>query len=307
MNGREVYRFATRIMGKAAKQACEKAGVSLEEVSLLIPHQANIRIIESASDYLKIGQDKVFTNLDKYGNTSAASIPIALCEALESGRIQNKDKVVMVGFGGGLTWASTVMEWGVPMPYRKEEWWYKIWRWFVYRWARVRSVSRRVSRRLEGLVVKNGEEFVPPPAKDKPAKEKATPEKAAPGQVTPEMPEKSTKEKPAPEKVVAKKPAKEKPAPEKVTAGKAAKEKSVPEKAAAEPPATEKPAAETIIAEPSDLPKAVAEKPPIELEMSHNGNGSKPAPVESPDKKREGQATEVEIHVETEWDADKHG
>ncbi|MEW5957258.1 MAG: beta-ketoacyl-ACP synthase III, partial [Chloroflexota bacterium] len=76
MNGREVYRFATRVMGKAARQACDKAGIEMEQISLFVPHQANIRIIESASKQLKISDDKVFTNLDRYGNTSAASIPI---------------------------------------------------------------------------------------------------------------------------------------------------------------------------------------------------------------------------------------
>jgi 3-oxoacyl-[acyl-carrier-protein] synthase-3 len=152
MNGREVYRFATRVMGKAARQACEKAGISLDEIDLFIPHQANIRIIESASKYLKISEDKVFTNLDKYGNTSAASIPIALCEAIESGRVCNKDKLVIVGFGGGLTWGATVVQWGVPMPYKQRGWWYKGLRWMVYRWARVRSATIRLSRWLESLL-----------------------------------------------------------------------------------------------------------------------------------------------------------
>ena len=152
MNGREVYRFATRVMGRAAKQACEKAGVALNEVDLFIPHQANIRIIESASKYLKIGEDKVFTNLNKYGNTSAASIPIALCEAIEAGRVHNKDKLVMVGFGGGLTWGATVVQWGVPMPYKQHGWGYKSLRWMVYRWARVRSATMRLSRWLESLL-----------------------------------------------------------------------------------------------------------------------------------------------------------
>ncbi len=152
MNGREVYRFATRVMGKAAKQACEKAGVGLDEIDLFVPHQANIRIIESASKQLKIGSDKVYTNLDRYGNTSAASIPIAFCEAIEEGKVNTHDKVVMVGFGAGLTWGATVIEWGVPMPYKRREWWYRILRWLVYRWARVRSMTLRVSRRLESLV-----------------------------------------------------------------------------------------------------------------------------------------------------------
>lgn len=167
MNGREVYRFATRVMGKAAKQACEKAGVPVEEIALFIPHQANIRIIESASKALKISEDKVFTNLDKYGNTSAASIPIALCEAIEAGRVNSKDKLVMVGFGGGLTWGATVVEWGVPMPYKQREWWYKGLRWMVYRWAKIRSATIRLSRWLESLLPAQNEGDYLAPAREK--------------------------------------------------------------------------------------------------------------------------------------------
>lgn len=152
MNGREVYRFATRVMGKVSKQACEKAGLDIDEIDLFIPHQANIRIIQSASKYLKIDEDKVFTNLQKYGNTSSASIPIALCEAIEAGRVKTHDKIVMVGFGGGLTWGATVVEWGVPMPHKPRGLWYRSMRWVVYRWAEVRSGSLRMSRKLENIL-----------------------------------------------------------------------------------------------------------------------------------------------------------
>lgn len=163
MNGREVYRFATRVMGRAAKQACAKAGIDLAEIDLFIPHQANIRIIESARKYLKIGEDKVFTNLHKYGNTSTASIPIALCEAIEQGRIQADDKLVMVGFGGGLTWGASVVQWGVPMPYKPRGWWYRTLRWTVYRWARIRSAIIRTWRQIENLFpLKNGNGARPP-------------------------------------------------------------------------------------------------------------------------------------------------
>jgi 3-oxoacyl-[acyl-carrier-protein] synthase-3 len=178
MNGREVYRFATRVMGKATRQACEKAGIALNEIDLFIPHQANIRIIESAADYLKIDRHKVFTNLDKYGNTSAASIPIALCEAIEAGRVQNKDKLVMVGFGGGLSWGATVIQWGVPMPYKQREWWYKALRWMVYRWARVRSATIRLTRWLESLLPEENLPIsAPAPAKEKPKEEISQPYK----------------------------------------------------------------------------------------------------------------------------------
>lgn len=167
MNGREVYRFATRVMGKVAKQACEKAGVDLNEIDLFIPHQANIRIIQSASKYLGISDEKVFTNLHKYGNTSTASIPIALCEAIEGGRIKTNDRIVMVGFGGGLSWGATVVKWGVPMPYKPRRWWYRAFRWTVYRWAELRSRTLRLLRRLENRLPGRHEEVYTLPKKDK--------------------------------------------------------------------------------------------------------------------------------------------
>jgi len=176
MNGREVYRFATRVMGRAAKQACAKAGVNVNEIDLFIPHQANIRIIESARKDLKIPQEKVFTNLQKYGNTSAASIPIALCEAIEAGRVNANDKLVMVGFGAGLTWGATVIQWGVPMPYRRREWWYRSLRWVVYRYAAVRSAIARTWRQLESILpLRNGTESSPPMEEQQPEPVKEEP------------------------------------------------------------------------------------------------------------------------------------
>ncbi|MBN1318066.1 MAG: ketoacyl-ACP synthase III, partial [Anaerolineales bacterium] len=111
MDGRKVFRFATRAMRQAAEDAVEKAGFEMADMALLIPHQANIRIIESAASKLKFPQDKVVVNLDRYGNTSSASIPIALCEALDEGRVMPDDRLVMVGFGGGLTWGAVVVQW----------------------------------------------------------------------------------------------------------------------------------------------------------------------------------------------------
>jgi len=181
MNGREVYRFATRVMGKAAKQACERAGIDVDEISLFVPHQANIRIIQSASKQLKIDEDKVFTNLDKYGNTSAASIPIAFCEAIQEGKVNTRDRIVMVGFGAGLTWGATVVEWGVPMPYRRRQWWYRVWRWFVYRWARIRSTGARLSRKLENRFDRDKQPVIGPEEKEK-EKPKSKPKELDTGQ-----------------------------------------------------------------------------------------------------------------------------
>lgn len=111
MNGNEVFKFAVKVMGESAIKALEKAGVEPGEVDLLIPHQANNRIIQSAAKRLKLPMEKVVVNVDKYGNTSAASIPIALREAVDSGRVKDGSTLVLVGFGAGLTWASCVMKW----------------------------------------------------------------------------------------------------------------------------------------------------------------------------------------------------
>lgn len=111
MNGNEVFKFAVKVMGESAAKSLSHAGLTSADIDLLIPHQANIRIIQSAAKRLKLPMEKVFVNVDKYGNTSAASIPIALKEAVESGRIKNGDNIVLVGFGAGLTWASCVIKW----------------------------------------------------------------------------------------------------------------------------------------------------------------------------------------------------
>jgi len=111
MDGNEVYKFAVKIMPYAVERVLEKVGLSSSDIDCFIPHQANIRIIESAAKRLKIPMEKVFVNLHKYGNTSAASIPIALDEAVCEGKIKKGDRIVLVGFGGGLTWASSVIKW----------------------------------------------------------------------------------------------------------------------------------------------------------------------------------------------------
>ncbi|TVX97712.1 beta-ketoacyl-ACP synthase III [Cohnella terricola] len=111
MNGRDVFKFAVRVMGSAAEEALESAGYSKADIDLLIPHQANIRIIQSALERLDLSEDKAMINLDRYGNVSAASIPLALAEAVEEGRVKEGDCLVLVGFGGGLTWGATVLKW----------------------------------------------------------------------------------------------------------------------------------------------------------------------------------------------------
>jgi len=111
MTGKEVYKHAITAMLSAAQKALEQAGLRIEDIACVIPHQANMRIIEGIADRLGIPLEKFYVNLDRYGNTSAAAVAIALDEANRSGRIKPGDYVLMVVFGGGLTWAGTVIEW----------------------------------------------------------------------------------------------------------------------------------------------------------------------------------------------------
>lgn len=111
MNGREVFKFAVRVMGTATERVLSKAGLGKENIDLFVPHQANIRIIQSAMQRLDLPEEKVVVNVDRYANTSAASIPLALVEAAEEGRMKEGDTVLMVGFGGGLTWGASVLIW----------------------------------------------------------------------------------------------------------------------------------------------------------------------------------------------------
>jgi len=111
MDGSEVFKFAVRTMEEASLKVISKSGLKLEELDFLVPHQANIRIIDSARKRLKLEKDKVLINLDKFGNMSSASIPIALDEAIKQKKIQDKDNVLLVGFGGGLTWGACILKW----------------------------------------------------------------------------------------------------------------------------------------------------------------------------------------------------
>lgn len=112
MQGQEVFRRAVRAVVNSAKSALDRAGVSAPEVDHFVPHQANLRIIEAAANRLKIPTERTIVNIDEYGNTSAASIPLALSEAAESGRIGDGDLVLLSGFGAGMTWGSAVLRWG---------------------------------------------------------------------------------------------------------------------------------------------------------------------------------------------------
>jgi 3-oxoacyl-[acyl-carrier-protein] synthase-3 len=111
MDGRETYRYATRTLARSALTAIERAGLTPDDISLFVPHQANIRIIESVAKQLGLAMDRVYVNVDRYGNTSAASVPIALSEAVEGGRVHPGDRLVFVAFGAGYTSGAAVLEW----------------------------------------------------------------------------------------------------------------------------------------------------------------------------------------------------
>jgi 3-oxoacyl-[acyl-carrier-protein] synthase-3 len=147
MSGREVFRFATKVMAQATLDALDKAQMSLEDIDLIIPHQANYRIIDMAARNLNFPMERVFINVDHYGNTSTASIPIATCEAIQKGILNPGDKVVFVGFGAGLTWGAAVAQWSKPFPFER--------RVYPARYrilARIRSLLLRMVRRIEGWI-----------------------------------------------------------------------------------------------------------------------------------------------------------
>jgi 3-oxoacyl-[acyl-carrier-protein] synthase-3 len=147
MNGREVFRFATRVMAQATREAVDAAHLNIDDINLIIPHQANYRIIEAAIRGLEFPIERCVINLDRYGNTSTASIPIATCEAVQSGRLKTGNQIVFVGFGAGLTWGASVVTWSGPFSEFKKR------KPVQYqRRARLRSAFRRLFRHIEGMI-----------------------------------------------------------------------------------------------------------------------------------------------------------
>ncbi|MCZ2115830.1 MAG: ketoacyl-ACP synthase III [Anaerolineae bacterium] len=150
MDGRQVYRFATNVIASSIQDVLRQAELTADDIALIIPHQANTRIIETAAKKLKMPMEKFYLNVEHNGNTSAASIPLALCDAVREGRLKPNDNVVFVGFGGGLTWGASVVKWGVrpqeAAPSGNE------WKRVRYVLARGRSRLRRLQRKVEAIV-----------------------------------------------------------------------------------------------------------------------------------------------------------
>jgi 3-oxoacyl-[acyl-carrier-protein] synthase-3 len=153
MNGREVFRFATTVMPKATEGVIRKVGWRSADLTLIIPHQANTRIIQASAKRLGLPMEKFFINLERYGNTSAASIPIALVEAISAGQIKPGDKLVLVGFGAGLTWAAAAVQWGVPLPAKPLPWWRRFLALAGFNFAGVRSMMLRTERHVYNWIM----------------------------------------------------------------------------------------------------------------------------------------------------------
>ena len=152
MDGPAVFKFATRVVGRASKEVCELAHLSLDQIDLFIPHQANQRIIASAAKYLKLPDERVMINVQKYGNTSAASIPIAFCEAVEQKRLKAGDHFVLVAFGAGLSWAACAAQFDASMPESNRTASHMLRRWVDYNVASARSFVHHGLHKLDGVV-----------------------------------------------------------------------------------------------------------------------------------------------------------
>jgi 3-oxoacyl-[acyl-carrier-protein] synthase-3 len=151
MNGSEVFRFATTAMVDACRQVVADAGLRMSEIDRIVSHQANERIVAAAARGLKLPVERFILNLERYGNTSTASIPIALCEAVAAGTIKPNTNIVFVAFGGGLTWGAALVRWDVTMPAAPGTW-RRLQRRAFYGISRVRSALRRGARKVEGFI-----------------------------------------------------------------------------------------------------------------------------------------------------------
>jgi len=126
MDGGAIYRFGLKVLHQAALDAVRQAGLRLQDIDLFIPHQSNARLIQQAGQSLRLPQEKVFINVDKYANTSSAALPIALCDAVAEGRLKPGDRVLLVTFGAGLTWAGAVLQWMAPKPVKPLPLWRRL-------------------------------------------------------------------------------------------------------------------------------------------------------------------------------------
>jgi 3-oxoacyl-[acyl-carrier-protein] synthase III len=151
MKGQEVFRFATRIMEESTRHVVAEAGLTMDDVDLVIPHQANSRILQTAAKRLDLPPERLFSNVERFGNTSAASVPLALVDAVSQGRVRGGDHIVLVGFGGGLTWAAALIQWTYDPEDRQWSAWRRGVQWTRYRLAGVKGWLNRADRQLATL------------------------------------------------------------------------------------------------------------------------------------------------------------
>jgi 3-oxoacyl-[acyl-carrier-protein] synthase III len=151
MKGQEVFRFASRILESSARHVADQAGLSLDDVALFIPHQANSRILETAAKRLAVSPERIYSNVERYGNTSAASVPLALVDAVSEGRVHAGDHIMLIGFGGGLTWAACLVQWTYDPADRQWSAWRRGVQWTRYRLAGVKSWVNRADRQLASV------------------------------------------------------------------------------------------------------------------------------------------------------------
>lgn len=154
MSGGEVYRFATRIMSSVTREVVEAASLTIDDIDLIIPHQANTRILQAAAKQLHIPMERIFSNLHKYGNTSSASVPLALVDAIEEGRLHAGDHLVMVGFGGGLTWGACLVQWHYDVTDRQWPMWQRGLQGARFGLAGVKSWTQRAERQLRFMEIR---------------------------------------------------------------------------------------------------------------------------------------------------------
>jgi 3-oxoacyl-[acyl-carrier-protein] synthase-3 len=152
MNGQQIFRWATQMMTEAAEQVMRESGLKPDQIDLFIPHQANLRIIEATARKLGLPPEKVFSNVSNYGNTSAASIPIALCEAIDAGQIEVGDNIVLTSFGAGLTWSALAVHWTQEIPTGGKSPWTPFRQQLDSRMAAVQSALKRQERRVRSTI-----------------------------------------------------------------------------------------------------------------------------------------------------------
>lgn len=148
MDGPALYRFGTKALAQAVTESLRAAGVSLDDIDLFVPHQSNARLIQQVSAALKIPEEKVLVNIDRYANTSAAALPLGLCDAVEAGRLKPGDHVVLGTYGAGLTWAGAVVQWAVPTPVKPLPQWRRIFHGVRALGGRQRTLLRRLGHWL---------------------------------------------------------------------------------------------------------------------------------------------------------------